>query len=118
MPLTLEVSYFNSYYVKRLADVPYIPDVGAERNAVTTGSVPAGSNATFGGTGIGTPVVGMAINGAGVVGETKIVTVNSNQTIITFDKDVTFTSGLEWQLQGSNHGVCAFGLGNILHLTF
>jgi hypothetical protein len=92
MPLTLEVSYFNSYYVKRLADVPYIPDVGAERNAVTTGSVPAGSNATFGGTGIGTPVVGMAINGAGVVGETKIVTVNQNQTIITFDKDVTFTA--------------------------
>jgi len=61
MPLTLEVSYFNSYYVKRLADVPYIPAVGADRNTVTTGLVLAGSNATFGGTGLGIPVVGMVI---------------------------------------------------------
>ena len=28
MSLTLQVGFFNSYYVKRLADVPNIPNIG------------------------------------------------------------------------------------------
>ena len=92
MPLTLEVSYFNSYYVKRLADTPYIPTAGAERTAITTGVVSAGSNATFSGSGLGTPVIGMILSGSGVSVDTKVVSVNQNQTIMTFDKDVTLTA--------------------------
>ena len=95
MPLTLEVSYFNSYYVKRLADTPYIPTVGAERTAVTTGVVSAGSNATFGSSGLGIPAIGMVVSGSGVAADTKITSakpVGSAPTILTFDKDVTLTA--------------------------
>ncbi len=95
MPLTLEVSYFNSYYVKRLADTPYIPTVGAERTAVTTGVVSAGSNATFGSSGLGVPAIGMIVSGSGVAADTKITSakpVGSTPTILTFDKDVTLTA--------------------------
>jgi len=92
MPLTLEVSYFNSYYMKRLADVPYIPTAGADRTAVTTGVVSAGSNATFGSSGLGTPAIGMVVSGAGVSANTKITSVNQTQTVMTFDKDVTLTA--------------------------
>ena len=95
MPLTLEVSYFNSYYVKRLADTPYIPTVGAERTAVTTGVVSAGSNATFGSSGLGIPAIGMVVSGSGVTADTKITSakpVGSTPTILTFDKDVTLTA--------------------------
>ena len=95
MPLTLEVSYFNSYYVKRLADTPYIPTVGAERTAVTTGVVSAGSNATFGSSGLGVPAIGMVVSGSGVAADTKITSakpVGSTPTILTFDKDVTLTA--------------------------
>ena len=92
MPLTLEVSYFNSYYVKRLADTPYIPTVGADRTAVTTGVVSAGSNATFASGGLGTPAIGMVVSGAGVSADTKITSVNQTQTVMTFDKDVTLTA--------------------------
>jgi len=95
MPLTLEVSYFNSYYVKRLADTPYIPTAGtagADRTAVTTGVVSAGSNATFGSSGLGTPAIGMVVSGSGVTADTKITSVNQTQTVMTFDKDVTLTA--------------------------
>ena len=95
MPLTLEVSYFNSYYVKRLADTPYIPTVGAERTAVTTGVVSAGSNATFGSSGLGIPAIGMVVSGSGVAADTKITSakpVGSTPTVLTFDKDVTLTA--------------------------
>ena len=95
MPLTLEVSYFNSYYVKRLADTPYIPTAGADRTAVTTGVVSAGSNATFGSSGLGTPAIGMVVSGSGVAADTKITSakpVGSTPTILTFDKDVTLTA--------------------------
>ena len=95
MPLTLEVSYFNSYYVKRLADTPYIPTAGADRTAVTTGVVSAGSNATFGSSGLGTPAIGMVVSGSGVTADTKITSakpVGSTPTILTFDKDVTLTA--------------------------
>ena len=95
MPLTLEVSYFNSYYVKRLADTPYIPTVGAERTAVTTGVVSAGSNATFGSSGLGVPAIGMIVSGSGVAADTKITSakpVGSTPTVLTFDKDVTLTA--------------------------
>ena len=95
MPLTLEVSYFNSYYVKRLADTPYIPTVGAERTAVTTGVVSAGSNATFGSSGLGIPAIGMVVSGSGVAANTKVTSakpVGSTPTVLTFDKDVTLTA--------------------------
>ena len=92
MPLTLEVSYFNSYYVKRLADVPYIPFVGADRTATTTGLVAAGSLAIFGSLGLGTPAIGMVISGAGVTADTKVVSYDSANDRGTFDKDITFTS--------------------------
>ena len=97
MPLTLEVSYFNSYYVKRLADTPYIPTVGAERTAVTTGVVSAGSNATFNNPSpaVGVPAIGMVVSGSGVAADTKITSakpVGSAPTILTFDKDVTLTA--------------------------
>ena len=97
MPLTLEVSYFNSYYVKRLADTPYIPTVGAERIAVTTGVVSAGSNATFNNPSpaVGVPAIGMVVSGSGVAADTKITSakpVGSTPTILTFDKDVTLTA--------------------------
>ena len=92
MPLTLEVSYFNSYYVKRLADVPYIPFVGADRTATTTGLVAAGSLAIFGSLGLGTPAIGMVISGAGVTADTKVVSYDSANDRGTFDKDITFTA--------------------------
>ena len=97
MPLTLEVSYFNSYYVKRLADTPYIPTVGAERTAVTTGVVSAGSNATFNNPSpaVGVPAIGMVVSGSGVAADTKITSAKpagSAPTILTFDKDVTLTA--------------------------
>ena len=93
MPLTLEVSYFNSYYVKRLADTPYLPPAGlASRNSTTSGLITAGQNATFDSSGIiGTVVVGMTITGDGVSADTKVTSVNQNQTVNTFDKDITFT---------------------------
>ena len=94
MPLTLEVSYFNSYYVKRLADTPYLPAGGlASRNSTTSGLITAGANATFDSNSIvGTVVVGMTITGAGVSADTKVTSVNQNQTVNTFDKDITFTT--------------------------
>ena len=95
MPLTLEVSYFNSYYVKRLADTPYIPTAGADRTAVTTGVVSAGSNATFSSSGLGTPAIGMVVSGSGVAANTKVTSakpVGSTPTVLTFDKDVTLTA--------------------------
>ena len=95
MPLTLEVSYFNSYYVKRLADAPYAPLVGADRTAVTTGAVTAGSNATFNSIGLGIPAIGMVVIGAGVSADTKITSAKpagSSPTVFTFDKDVTLTA--------------------------
>ena len=92
MPLTLEVSYFNSYYVKRLADVPYIPLLGADRVATTTGLVAAGSLAVFGASGVGSPTIDMVISGAGVTANTKVVSYDSANDRATFDKDITFTA--------------------------
>ena len=92
MPLTLEVSYFNSYYVKRLADVPYIPLLGADRVATTTGLVAAGSLAVFGASGVGSPTIDMVISGAGVTANTKVVSYDSANDRGTFDKDITFTA--------------------------
>jgi hypothetical protein len=94
MPLTLEVSYFNSYYVKRLADVPYIPVAFAERNYPSTGLISAGSLAIFTtpGVAIGIPSIGMIIEGAGVTASTKVVTYDAANNRGTFDKDIIFTA--------------------------
>ena len=92
MSLTLEVSFFNSYYVKKLADVPYIFTGIADRSSTAAQTVSAGGNVSFGTLGLGTPKVGDTITGAGVTTETKIVTVNNNQTVMTFDKNVAITA--------------------------
>ena len=78
MPLTLEVSYFNSYYVKRLADVPYIPSVAITRTASSTqANVPAGNVVNFNAS-VGFDIaVGMYITGAGITIPTKVNTVTS-----------------------------------------
>jgi len=65
MPVTLEVSYFNSYYVKRLADAPYIPSLGVSRTAVSSGTITKGSLATFSSS-LSTVVIGMFITGTGI----------------------------------------------------
>jgi hypothetical protein len=92
MSLTLEVSFFNSYYVKKLTDGPYILSGPADRTATTTGLVSAGSLAIFNSIGLRTPTVGMVITGAGVSSNTKVVTYDSATDRGTFDKDITFTA--------------------------
>ena len=92
MSLTLEVSFFNSYYVKKLADVPYIFEIGATRSSTAAQTVSAGGNVSFGTLGIGTPKIGDTIIGAGAAANTRVVTVNQNQTVMTFDKDVAITA--------------------------
>ena len=84
MPLTLEVSYFNSYYVKRLADVPYIPSVAITRNATSSATIAAGQPVTFSSSSFPV-VVGMFVTGSGVTVPTKVVTV-TNQTTFRLDK--------------------------------
>ena len=102
MPLTLEVSYFNSYYVKRLADVPYIPSVAITRTASSTqANVPAGNVVNFDASVGFDIVVGMYITGAGITIPTKVNTVTS-QTQIRFSEIVsvtnaaTYTFGYDW----------------------
>ena len=102
MPLTLEVSYFNSYYVKRLADVPYIPSVAITRTASSTqANVPAGNVVNFDASVGFDIVVGMYITGTGITIPTKVNTVTT-QTQIRFDEIVsvtnaaTYTFGYDW----------------------
>ena len=66
MPVTLEVSYFNSYYVKRLADVPFAEFVAATSTPVSTGSFVAGAPNTWNVSGLFTYAVGMKVSGAGI----------------------------------------------------
>ena len=100
MPLTLEVSYFNSYYVKRLADVPYIPSVAITRNATSSATIAAGQPVTFSSSSFPV-VVGMFVTGSGVTVPTKVVTV-ANQTTFRLDKAITttnlavYTFGYDW----------------------
>ena len=102
MPLTLEISYFNSYYVKRLADVPYIPSVAITRTASSTqANVPAGNVVNFDASVGFDIVVGMYITGTGITIPTKVNTVTT-QTQIRFDEIVsvtnaaTYTFGYDW----------------------
>ena len=100
MPVTLEVSYFNSYYVKRLADVPYIPSVSITRNATSSATIAAGQAVTFSSSAFNV-VVGMFVTGPGVTVPTKVVTV-ANQTTFRLDKAITttnssvYTFGYDW----------------------
>ena len=96
MPVTLEVSYFNSYYVKRLADVPYIPSATIVRTADFTGTTAAGLSVDFV---INTsfPVfVGMFITGTGITVPTKVTVVNSNQKTFRFDQALTTTAATNY----------------------
>jgi hypothetical protein len=96
MPVTLEVSYFNSYYVKRLADVPYIPSATIVRTADFTGTTAAGAGVDFV---INTnfPVfVGMFITGTGITVPTKVTTVTSNQGTFRFDQALTTTAATNY----------------------
>ena len=92
MPVTLEVSYFNSYYVKRLADVPYIPSLAVSRTAVSSGTITKGSLVTFGSS-LSPVVVGMFITGAGITLSTRVTAVDGSGNGFKFDQDVTVTSG-------------------------
>jgi len=100
MPVTLEVSYFNSYYVKRLADVPYIPSLSFTRNATASSTFAAGQPVTFS-TNAFTVVIGMFVTGSGVTVPTKVTAVVS-QTIFRLDKSITttnlsaYTFGFDW----------------------
>jgi hypothetical protein len=86
MPLTLEVSYFNSYYVKRLADVPYIPSLTIARTANgTQSSVVVGQPVNFN-SGI-TVAVGMFINGTGITLPTKVTAMAGSSPFNSFRFD-------------------------------
>lgn len=100
MPLTLEVSYFNSYYVKKLADVPYIPSLSITRTANgTQSSVAVGQPVSFN-AGL-TVSVGMFITGTGITLPTKITAV-STATSFRFDQvlsvtnSTSYTFGYDW----------------------
>jgi len=92
MPVTLEVSYFNSYYVKRLADVPYIPSLAVSRTAVSSGTITKGSLATFGSS-LSPVVIGMFVTGTGITLSTRVTAVDGSGNGFKFDQDVTLTSG-------------------------
>ena len=100
MPLTLEVSYFNSYYVKKLADVPYIPSLTITRTANgTQSSVAVGQPVSFN-AGL-TVAVGMFITGTGITLPTKVTAV-STATSFKFDQvlsvtnSTSYTFGYDW----------------------
>jgi hypothetical protein len=91
MPLTLEVSYFNSYYVKRLADTPYIPTADDTRTpAGTQTGVVSGVPVNFNSSLLGV-AVGMFITGAGITTPTRVIEiVNANS--FRFDKTISVTN--------------------------
>ena len=91
MPLTLEVSYFNSYYVKRLADTPYIPTADDTRTpARTQTGVVSGVPVNFNSSLLGV-AVGMFITGAGITTPTRVIEiVNANS--FRFDKTISVTN--------------------------
>ena len=90
MPLTLEVPYFNSYYMKRLADVPYTPSVDISRTANGTQTVIAGQPTSFN-AGSFPIIVGMFITGPGITTAIR-VTQEVNQTTIRFDGALSLTN--------------------------
>ena len=100
MSLTLQVGFFNSYYVKRLADVPYIPSTSITRTANgTQSSVSVGQPVSFN---AGLPVaVGMFITGTGITLPTKVTAV-STATSFRFDQvlsvtnSTSYTFGYDW----------------------
>jgi len=103
MPLTLEVSYFNSYYVKKLADVPYIPSLTITRTANgTQSSVAVGQPVNFN-SGI-VVAVGMFINGTGITSPTKVTAMAGSSPFnsFRFDKVISvtnlssYTFGYDW----------------------
>ena len=96
MPVTLEVSYFNSYYVKRLADVPYIPSATIVRTADFTGTTAAGLSVNFVPNTNFPVFVGMFITGTGITVPTKVTTVTSNQGTFRFDQALTTTAATNY----------------------
>ena len=95
MPVTLEVSYFNSYYVKRLADIPFAEFVAATSTPVSTGSFTAGAPTTWNVVALVTYVVGMKVSGTGITNVTRItqVTISGSTASLRFDKAVTLSNG-------------------------
>jgi len=100
MPLTLEVSYFNSYYVKKLADVPYIPSLSITRTANgTQSSVAVGQPVSFN-TGL-TVAVGMFITGTGITLPTKVTAVSTANSfrfdqVLSVTNSTSYTFGYDW----------------------
>ncbi len=100
MPLTLEVSYFNSYYVKKLADVPYIPSINITRTANGTQSSVAVGQAVNFNTGL-TVAVGMFITGAGITLPTKVTALANNDSfrfdqVLSVTNLASYTFGYDW----------------------
>ena len=93
MSLTIEVSYFNSYFVKRLADVPIITSGLADRTASSDQVVATPGNLNFNTGGFGDIVIGQTITGAGVLANTRVISKNSNGTSMSVDKDVSLVGG-------------------------
>jgi len=95
MPVTLEVSYFNSYYVKRLADIPFAEFVAITSTSISTGSFTAGAPTSWNVSALAPYVVGMKVSGTGITNVTKItqVTISGATASLRFDKAVTLSSG-------------------------
>jgi len=95
MPVTLEVSYFNSYYVKRLADIPFAEFVAITSTSISTGSFTAGAPTSWNVSALAPYVVGMKVSGTGITNVTKItqVTISGTTASLRFDKAVTLSSG-------------------------
>ena len=96
MPVTLEVSYFNSYYVKRLADVPYIPSATIVRVADFTGTTAAGTGVAFVINTSFPVIVGMFITGTGITVPTKVTVVSADQSTFRFDQALTTTAATNY----------------------
>jgi len=94
MPVTLEVSYFNSYYVKRLADIPFAEFVSFTETSVSTGSFTPGAPTSWNVSALGTYAVGMKVSGTGITNVTRItqVTISGATADLRFDKAVTLSS--------------------------
>ena len=95
MSLTIEVPYFNSYYMKRLADIPYITSDTATRTAFGDQTNIAAGSFVFFNADASVMVLGQTITGVGVPANTKVVTTgNAGAGIkITLDKEVSLTNG-------------------------
>jgi hypothetical protein len=95
MSLTIEVPYFNSYFMKRLADVPYITGDVATRTAFNDQTNIAAGSFVFFNADASVMILGQTITGTGVPADTKVTSLGNNGAgiKITLDKEVSLTNG-------------------------